>query len=529
MRAMRIRRASIVVVGAGAAGSAMAARLSEDEDRDVLLIEAGPDYGAARALPFDLTDGHFNSLFMHDWGLRHRPTDRHFPVRYPRGRVVGGSTAVNTCIALRGHPADFDEWASFGLPQWSWERCLPYFVKLERDLDRDEPYHGKTGPLPVRRATREELVPWQAAFLDACDRAGFPSCPDSNAPGTLGAGPHAMNRIAGRRISASEAYLTRDVRARSNLRILDCTVVSRVRFEGRRVVGLDVERFGSKQTIYAGEVVLCAGAIGTPGILLRSGVGARHRLEKLGVEPVAFNEGVSARLLDHAGTVLMFRPRRGVAKRGDPMIQTTLRWRSQYGGEWSDMQLQPGSGLPFRAISGFGLALMIPNGKPRSVGSLEWHDPSPHARPEVRSRLYEHPTDMAQVVEGIRLGVELFESSEMKNMASLFLPRGRTDEDYRAHALRFCDSGYHPCGTVPMGPESEPWAACDAAGRVRGTEGLRVADASLMPTITSSNTNLPTLMIGEKIADMIKNAAQLEPGEEASEACRSRVQRWGAA
>lgn len=417
---------------------------------------------------------------------------------------MGGSTAVNTCIALRGHPSDYDEWAQFDLPQWSWERCLPYFKKLENDLDRDEPYHGKDGPLPIQRPSRRDLVPWQAAFLDACDRAGFPKCPDSNAPHTLGAGPHALNRIQGRRISVAEAYLTRAVRRRPNLEIWSEALVDRVLFRGRRAVGVELRQRGQAHRLQADQVVLCAGAIGTPGILLRSGVGSKERLARMGVEPVALNSGVSARLFDHAGTVLMLWPKRGVARPGDPMIQTTLRWRSRHGGNWSDMQIQPGSGLPFRQVSRWGLALMIPNGKPRSVGSLEWTSADPNAAPTIHSNFYQHHVDLHQVVEGIRLGIELHEGSEMRRMAQLVLPRGRTDEDLADHARRFCDSGYHPCGTVAMGPESEPWAACDGQGRVRGTEQLWVADASLMPTIPSSNTNLACIMIGEKVADMIR-------------------------
>ena len=180
-----------IVVGAGAAGAVIAARLSEDPAHDVVLLEAGPDY--ADALPADLVDGSRNSMARHDWGYRYRATDgglgRLIEQPFPRGRVVGGSSAVNTCIALRGQPHDYDEWASRGLPEWSFERCLPYFKKLEQDLDFGEPWHGKEGPIPIRRHAASELVPWQAAFLEACAELGMPSCPDTNDPTTTGAGP----------------------------------------------------------------------------------------------------------------------------------------------------------------------------------------------------------------------------------------------------------------------------------------------------------------------------------------------------
>lgn len=504
---MRARAFETIVVGAGSAGSVVASRGTESPDRDVLLLEAGPDYGPTAHLPRDLADASVNSLFMHDWGLRHRPTQRHFPARFPRGRVVGGSSAVNTCIALRGQPQDFDEWAELGLPEWSWERCLPYFKRLERDLDFDDDWHGTSGPLPIRRNRTDELVPWQLAFVEACDRLGFEACPDSNRPGSYGFGPHAMNRIDGRRVSASDVYLTAEVRARDNLMVRGDSHVRRLLFRGRRVVGVEVERLGRVETIAANRVVLAAGAIHTPGLLVRSGVGPRDQVESLGVELVHHNPAIGARLLDHPGTAVLFRPKRGVSRPGDPLIQTVLRYQSKHGGAWNDMQIQPGSAMPISRLNGFGVAIMVPLGKPRGHGQLRWDRVDARARPEIRSRYFEDPTDLAQAVEGLEIVAQLAADPALARLATPFWPSARRLTDRAAledHARTLCDSGYHPSGTVPMGPDGADWAACDAFGRVRGVEGVVVADASLMPTITSSNTNLPTLMFGERFGELLR-------------------------
>jgi len=363
--------------------------------------------------------------------------------------------------------------------------------------------------VPIRRDRPDEYVPWQAGFVEACERLGFDFCPDSNRPHAYGFGPHAMNRVGNRRVSAADAYLTREVRARPNLQVRGDSLVRRVLFRGRRAVGVEVERLGRVETIEARRIVLAAGAIHTPGILVRSGVGPRAQVEGIGVELVHHNPAVGARLLDHMGTAILFRPRRGVSRHGDPLIQTVLRYRSDHGGVWNDMQIQPGSAMPVASLTGFGVALMIPVGKPRGHGELRWSSADPNVRPEIHSRYFEDETDLAQAVEGLEIAARIANEPCMRRLAWPAWPlrhRLKRRENLAEHARTLCDSGYHPSGTVPMGPDDAAWAACDGYGRVRGVDGVVVADASLMPTITSSNTNLPTLMFGERFGEFVAHA-----------------------
>jgi choline dehydrogenase len=503
-------RPDLIVVGAGSSGSVIARRVTENANLRVLLLEAGPDYPDPALLPADLADGGRNAMSSHDWGYRHVPTRRKVRFPFPRGRVVGGSSAVNTCIALRGQPRDYDEWAERGLREWSWEQCLPAFRRLERDLDVDNEWHGQQGPLPVRRHPPNEWVPWQAAFVEACRELGFPACYDSNEPNTHGVGAHAMNKIGGRRISVAEAYLTPEVRRRENLELRPGTLVRRVLFRGRKAIGVEVEGPTGVETLHGDRVVLCAGAINTPGMLLRSGVGPRAEVERLGSELVADVPAVG-RLLDHPGTAIFLRPRWGSPTSfRDPLIQTVLRFPS--GGDHpADMTLQPGSKLTLPRLDVPLVSLMCSVGKPRGQGRMHWLSADPLARPHIDSLLLEDPRDLALAADAMQLAHRLTQTKPLSKLAASFWPSARVlrsrakVEDWIFGA---CDSGYHPCGTVAMGLPGESGAATDARGRVFGTESLQVADASLMPTIPSSNIHLPVLMIAERIGAWLRDAVE---------------------
>lgn len=504
-------QADVIVVGAGSSGAVIARRLSELHGCRVLLLEAGPDYPVLRALPADLADGTRNSLHAHDWGYRHRPTTLEHEFPLPRGRVVGGSSAVNTCIALRGQPEDYDEWAARGLPRWSFRECLPAFKRLERDLDVQSAWHGQDGPLPIRRHPPEEWVPMQEAFVEACLELGFARCFDSNEPGRAGVGPHAMNKIDGRRISVAEAYLTPDVRARPNLTLRANTLIRRVLFQGRKVVGVEVEDpAGRVERIAAPRVVLCAGALNTPGVLLRSGVGPREEVERLGCTLVADLPQVGRRLLDHPGTAIGLIPR--VPTRDNlahPLIQTVVRYASRGSAHTSDMLLQPGSHVSLHGLELPLTSLMCSVGKPRGSGTLRYLSADPRARPQVESRLLDDPHDRAMAVEAMQLAHELMQTRALSSLVMHLWPSERvlrSAASTDAWIRSACDSSYHPCGTVPMGADDDPDAAADERGALRRVEGLTIGDASLMPTIPSSNIHLPTLMVAERIAGFLRDA-----------------------
>ena len=508
MRSMGTRTWDVVVVGGGAAGAVVAARASEQPDLDVLLVEAGPDYEAASSVPEDLIDGRQNSLTDHDWALGYSPVPDGRSVHFPRGRVVGGSTAVNTTIALRGIPADYDHWAERGNPAWAWEQVLPAFRRLERDLDLGHlPHHGDAGPISIRRWTDDELVPTQAAFVEAAQSHGHPFCPDVNDPEGWGVGLMAMNKLGRVRISTAVGYLA-PARLRDNLTIRADTTVARVVVEGGRAVGVEVVGAdGRPERIGARLVVLSAGAIHTPGILVRSGVGRRDELERLGIEPVAVVDGVGANLSDHPAVLVAMTAKAPEHVAPDlPLVQTISRYTTDHSDQPLDVNIELITRIPRRrGPAAFGLAASVEWIEGR--GQVRQRSADPGDSPVIESAFGTNEQDVARTVAVLGDALAIARRPELAELYHdiVFPDPGRSGpDDLAALARRASGSGYHPVGTAAMGPADDPGAVVDQYGRCHAIDGLVVADASIMPTVPRANTNLTSIMIGEHIGEWVR-------------------------
>ncbi len=503
----------LVIVGAGSSGAVIAARASEDPRVRVCLVEAGPDYARLEETPFDLVNGNQNSLRDHDWGFSYLPTERGREQVFPRGRVTGGSSAVNTCIALRGMPEDYDGWAGQGNPEWAWDRVLPAFKRLERDLDYgDAPYHGDSGPITIRRYSAEEMSVPQAAFLEAARELGYPDCPDANDPESWGSGPHPMNKVGRVRISTAVGYLA-PARVRPNLTISPGTHTRRVVFDGGRAAGVEVERDGAVEVIPGRVIVLSAGALQSPAILWRSGIGPRADLEGLGIDVVRDVPAVGANLCDHPALAVACTVKDpSIVDHDLPLVQTILRYTAPGSEHRNDLQIEQFTfSQRMDGQDAFAIAAVLEQSYGRGRVYLESADP--HAKPRIEQRFCEDERDLLRLAQCFRDTLAFVDTRALGGLIDLVIfpnPDVPLSDDSLHELLRrFSASGYHPCGTVKMGPSTDSGAVVDQYGRCHAIEGLVVADASIMPEVPRANTNLTSIMIGEMVGEWMRTRPEL--------------------
>jgi choline dehydrogenase-like flavoprotein len=483
----------------------------------VLLLEAGPDYRSAdtpaemRSLtPTAVGVDELMAVYGYP-NIRARRSPKQRERLYWRGRGVGGSSAINGMYAIRTTVEDLDGWAAAGCTGWSHDDVLPLLVAMERDLDfGGEPYHGADGPTPIRRPARDELLPHDLAVEQVALRLGFPAAPDHNAPGARGISPYAYNGDDDRRWSTNDAYLE-PVRTRPNLRIRGGALVDRVRFEGTRAVGVRAIVDGTAVELRAAEVVLAAGAVHSPAILLRSGVGPAEDLRSLGV-PVLADLPVGRGFQDHAGlmaTISLHDRSRTPRRQG----HLCIRYTTGVGDEPDDGFIAVTNGLGMGAPIGglIGWVNFV-----ESRGRLELTSTDPTVDPLVECNMLDHPDDRARLRVVFGHLRELAESPEVAEVATLVnyglydrtVPPGTrfTEAEFDEFALAAVLDTQHACGTCRMGDPSDPRSVVDPDGRVLGVEGLRVADASVFPWVTRANTNLTAILVGERIARAMRAA-----------------------
>jgi choline dehydrogenase len=517
----------VVIVGGGAAGSVLASRLAENVNTTVLLLEAGPDYPDPAYLPDEIKFGHTRFAESpdseHNWALRGTITEEQGEIHVAQGKVIGGGSSINGQAMQRGFPEDFDAWSSLGNDEWSYSKVLPYFRRSEQDLDIRDDFHGTDGPMPVRR---RQSGPWpdiQRAFHAACLQEGFGAAEDTNGPNPSGVGVSPSNNLDGLRMSAAMTYLD-PVRHRLNLTVRGGVFVTKILIKDLKAVGVEAESGGEVFNVEADRVVLSAGAIKSPHLLMLSGIGPEDQLQQFGIPTVHELLGVGQNLWNHLSAQITFKVKEGITLAGDAdAVHFSLHYTSQGSSAINDMVLRTNPvvdereervpGVRTKYLTGEvppdqAARISCTLGLPDGSGYVRLASADPGIQPSFNYRYLQHPNDIRRVREGVRMAIRLLKSDAYKNVVDhRTAPTDDILDDDDALDLwirQTVGTARHVSGTCKMGPDSDPMAVVDQNCRVKGVQGLWVVDASVMPRVPrSGGAHATVLMIAERVVDWI--------------------------